>query len=203
MERVLSHSLASSSCLTLSRSNNSVRPRPWVQLTAANAPRAAQLRAQAVAGLSRGTADLLGSHSLNAPSAEELNSPVSLIHSPEEFEAITAANKDKLVVLMCKANHCRPCKMFARKYAAAARQYSDAIFLEVFGDETKATRQMMVDMKVRVTPTFALFRGGHKVHSHGGINETNLHKYISQHLQPGEAGFGSFVEPPAGEPVQA
>jgi hypothetical protein len=33
------------------------------------------------------------------------------IHSPEEFQAITAANKDKLVVLMCKANHCRPCKV--------------------------------------------------------------------------------------------
>lgn len=27
-----------------------------------------------------------------------------------------------------------------------------------------------------MTPTFALFRGGEKVHSHGGINETNLHR---------------------------
>lgn len=42
--------------------------------------------------------------------------------------------------------------MFARKYATAARQYSDAVFLEIFGDESKATRQMMIDMKVGCPP---------------------------------------------------
>lgn len=40
-------------------------------------------------------------------------------------------------------------------------------------------------LQVKVTPTFALFRGGEKVHSHGGINETNLHRVGGgpQHLQ--------------------
>jgi thioredoxin-related protein len=66
--------------------------------------------------------------------------------------------------------------MFARKYATAARQYSDAVFLEIFGDESKATRQMMIDWKVKVTPTFVLFRDGQLVHNHGGINETKLHR---------------------------
>lgn len=33
------------------------------------------------------------------------------VHSPEEFEDKLAANKDKMVVLMCKATHCRPCKV--------------------------------------------------------------------------------------------
>lgn len=111
-------------------------------------------------------------------------------------------------------------------------QYSDGVFLEILGDETKATRQMMINWcvvghtrfganpsllqrcahcllllvarcrcrrlhnrlawqltpalpsaacsvcrrKVRVTPTFVIFRDGEKVHSHGGINETNLHR---------------------------
>ena len=30
--------------------------------------------------------------------------------------------------------------------------------------------------KVKVTPTFIIFRDGDKVHQHGGINETNLHR---------------------------
>ena len=47
------------------------------------------------------------------------------------------------------------------------------------------------------TPTFVLFRGGERVHSHGGINETNLHKYITAHLAEGEEGYGSFVDPDA------
>ncbi|EFN51580.1 hypothetical protein CHLNCDRAFT_140076 [Chlorella variabilis] len=200
MERALSHSLASCSSSSLCRPPTSQRPR---LLAPVGGLVRAPIRVQAVAGLSRGTADLLGNHSLNAPSEEELNSPVSLVHSPEEFQALMAANKDKMVVLMCKATHCRPCKLFARKYAAAAAQYSDALFTEIYGDETKATRQMMIDMKVRVTPTFAIFRGGEKVHSHGGINETNLHRYISKYLQEGEAGFGTFTEAQLGEPAQA
>lgn len=33
------------------------------------------------------------------------------VHSPEEFKDVLAANKDRMVVLMCKAMHCRPCKV--------------------------------------------------------------------------------------------
>ena len=76
--------------------------------------------------------------------------PTSQVHSPEEYEALLAANPGRLAVLMCKATHCRPCKMFSRKYARAAAQYSDALWLEIFGDETKGTRQMMIDMGIRV-----------------------------------------------------
>ena len=42
------------------------------------------------------------------------------VHSPEEFQALMAANKDKMVVLMCKATHCRPCKV--RRRAARPHQ---------------------------------------------------------------------------------
>lgn len=34
--------------------------------------------------------------------------------------------------------------------------------------------------KVKVTPTFIIFRNGEKVHQHGGINETNLHRVRGQ-----------------------
>lgn len=35
--------------------------------------------------------------------------------------------------------------MFKKKYAMAALQYTDAVFLDIVGDETKATRQMMIN----------------------------------------------------------
>ncbi|PRW20350.1 Thioredoxin H2-2 [Chlorella sorokiniana] len=192
MERALSHSLASCSGLA--------RPARGLQRLAAapaavRRPRAAAPRA--VAGLSRES--LMQQPNLNAPSDEELGSPVVAVHSPEEFEDKLAANKDKMVVLMCKATHCRPCKLFSKTYAAAARQYKDGLFMEIMGDESKATRQMMINWKVKVTPTFIIFRNGEKVHQHGGINETNMHRSIAKYLQEGEAGFGSFVEPELGQ----
>ncbi len=40
-----------------------------------------------------------------------MHHPLLQVHSPDEFQAILDANKDKMVVLMCKATHCRPCKV--------------------------------------------------------------------------------------------
>ncbi|KAL4431481.1 hypothetical protein ABPG75_006737 [Micractinium tetrahymenae] len=188
--RQLTHSLASCSGLArpsaCSSAHRAVSARPRLAL-----------RLQAVQSLSRGNAAAAASSLLDAPSAEELAAPVTTVHSPEEFQAILDANKDKMVMLMCKATHCRPCKLFAKKYAMAALLYSDGVFAQIMGDESKANRSMMIENKVKVTPTFIIYRGGEKVHSHGGINETNLHRYISKYLQPGEAGYGTFVEPEA------
>lgn len=36
-------------------------------------------------------------------------------------------------------------QLFSKTYAAAARQYKDGVFLEIMGDESKATRQMMIN----------------------------------------------------------
>jgi hypothetical protein len=88
--------------------------------------------------------------------------------------------------------------MFGRKYARAAQQYTDAVFLEIFGDETKDTRQMMIDMSIKVTPTFVLFRGCEKVHSHGGINETNLHRVSCEAREAGVRGAVGMAGWPAG-----
>ena len=50
----------------------------------------------------------------------------------------------------------------------------------------------MVGMKIRVTPTFVLVRGGERVYSWGGVSEATFHKSVTDHLQAGEAGFGTF-----------
>ncbi|PSC74643.1 thioredoxin [Micractinium conductrix] len=185
--RCVSHSLASCSGLA--------RPVSVPQQRAvARAPRLA-LRVQAVSSISRHNAGASASSYTPLHAPEDLGSLVTSVHSPEEFKDALAAAGERMVVLMCKAVHCRPCKLFAKTYAAAAAQYSDAHFYEILGDESKATRAMMIENKVRVTPTFLIFRNGERVHSHGGVNETNLHRYITKFLQPSEAGYGSFVEP--------
>ena len=197
---------------------------------------------------------------------------------------VVRQHANKLVVLMCKAKCCRPCKMFARKYSKIADYYSDALFFDIYGDESKETRQvggccwlrlllggwgggwscggwgvwpggcgvrcglsgevvggvdrrdtialapaleaglahaappphptksrasdmrtlphapplqMMIRTGVKVTPFFALYRNGERVHGHGGVNEANLHKAIQANLLTGEAGFGSYTVAPA------
>ena len=62
------------------------------------------------------------------------------LHSSVEFQDIIEQNPGRLVVLMCKAQGCRPCKMFSRKFQRLAEQFQDAIFLDIMGDETKDTR---------------------------------------------------------------
>lgn len=65
------------------------------------------------------------------------------IHSVDELKAFQA-QQGKLCVLECKSSHCRPCKKFAATYLELAERFKDCIFLEVVGDESPATRKMMV-----------------------------------------------------------
>ena len=96
------------------------------------------------------------------------------IHGPEELDAILSAYPERLVVLQCKAASCRPCKMFARKFSRLAASTPDAVFLVITGDESPESRAMMMAMKVRVTPTFFVYRGGVVAKTTTGVNENNL-----------------------------
>lgn len=62
------------------------------------------------------------------------------LHSSQEFQDVIEQNPGRLIVLMCKAQGCRPCKMFGRKFQRLAEQFEDAIFLDIMGDETNDTR---------------------------------------------------------------
>ncbi|KAK9804758.1 hypothetical protein WJX72_003645 [[Myrmecia] bisecta] len=125
---------------------------------------------------------------LSTSSSSAVAELVTTVHSPEEFEELLAQHPGQLVVLMCKAMACRPCKMFSRKYQRMAGAFQDCVFVDILGDESRETRNMMIKMNVRVTPTFRLYRNGEFVHSLGGINENNLRGAIEERLLPGEAG---------------
>ncbi|KAL6761969.1 hypothetical protein V8C86DRAFT_1806347 [Haematococcus lacustris] len=108
----------------------------------------------------------------------------------DTFLAQTPDNpyKDKLVILMAKSSHCRPCKKFQSVYNMLARRFADCLVLEVMGDASPDNRKMMMDMAVKVTPTFFLYRGGQRVHSLTGTSRGALARAILERLQPGETG---------------
>jgi thioredoxin 1 len=109
------------------------------------------------------------------------DSAVARINAPEELKEELGRHGSDLVVLMCKAHSCRPCKMFTRKFHRLAESYPDATFLEVYGDDTKELRKLMISMEIRVTPNFRLYRDGKLVHQLSGINETNLRNALEEH----------------------
>ncbi|EIE19106.1 thioredoxin-like protein [Coccomyxa subellipsoidea C-169] len=106
------------------------------------------------------------------------------VHSALELEDKLQRHDGKLVVLMCKAASCRPCKMFARKYQRMAAEFSTqgAVFLEILGDESADTRKLMISMQIRVTPTFCLFRGTEVVQTVTGVNAENLQNAVREQL---------------------
>ncbi|KAA6418097.1 MAG: thioredoxin [Trebouxia sp. A1-2] len=111
---------------------------------------------------------------------------VSSLHSSQEFQDVIEQNPGSLIVLMCKAQGCRPCKMFGRKFQRLAEQFEDAIFLDIMGDETNDTRRLMMKLDVRATPTFFLYRDRRLGQTLTGINENNLRNAITDFALPDE-----------------
>ena len=112
------------------------------------------------------------------------------IAQEEEFDAVVAGHPGALVVLMCKAKGCRPCKQFKSKYDTLAKYFTDAVFCEVIGDRNESTRNMMRKMKIRATPTFVFYRNQEKVHEHSGINPQKMIDALEAHVLEGESGYG-------------
>lgn len=55
-----------------------------------------------------------------------------------------------------------------------AQRFPDCILAEIYGDETPETRKVMMQMDVRVTPTFRMYRQGDCVNVVTGTNEKKL-----------------------------
>mmetsp|Transcript_5618 Transcript_5618/g.9782 ORF Transcript_5618/g.9782 Transcript_5618/m.9782 type:complete len:203 (+) Transcript_5618:1-609(+) len=119
------------------------------------------------------------------------------VHSPTELETYTKQppTSSKLSILMAKSSHCRPCMKFAATYNLLAERFSDAIVMEVMGDENPTTRKWMMDMKIKVTPSFFLYRDGKLLTTLTGTTRSALRDAILEQLGPSEKGR-DWVEPP-------
>lgn len=58
--------------------------------------------------------------------------------------------------------------------------------VEVYGDDTVDTRRMMMQMEVKSTPTFRLYRKGQLVDVLTGTNDKKLMRAMIEHLTPEE-----------------
>lgn len=99
---------------------------------------------------------------------------ITRIVSPEELEEVLRARRDAVVILKCKAKHCRPCMAFRRKYVRLAAGFRDVVFLEVFGDDTSQLRKLMMEFNVKATPTFRIYKEGELMTTVVGINEKKV-----------------------------
>ena len=58
---------------------------------------------------------------------------VYTLHSPQELDQMVADRQSQLLVLMCKASHCKPCKRFAPTYSRMAELLPDSVLLDITG----------------------------------------------------------------------
>lgn len=108
------------------------------------------------------------------------------MHSPQQLDAALAAHAGGLCVLMCKSKTCRPCKAFLKKYAAIAERFPRLVAMQILGDESAETRKLMMSMKVKVTPTFMIYRGGERAATVTGVSETKLLRALVDLMTPEE-----------------
>mmetsp|Transcript_27599 Transcript_27599/g.70307 ORF Transcript_27599/g.70307 Transcript_27599/m.70307 type:complete len:175 (-) Transcript_27599:537-1061(-) len=110
------------------------------------------------------------------------------VHGPADLDQVLKEHNGKLCVLMCKASHCKPCMKFLTTYRSLAERFSDAVLMTITGDETPDTRKMMMERKVKVTPTFFLYRNGATLHTLTGTTSGALRDKMLDSLLATEAG---------------
>lgn len=108
--------------------------------------------------------------------------------NPAEVDAALNDHKDKLVVIMCKASHCKPCKTFMTTYNRMAAQLQDSVLLDITGDSSPDTKKLMVDWGVKSTPTFRFYRNGSYVGFVTGAKPAKVIPAITEHLKDTERG---------------
>ncbi|EFJ51077.1 thioredoxin [Volvox carteri f. nagariensis] len=113
---------------------------------------------------------------------------VYTVYTPEEVDALLNEHKDRLVVIMCKASHCKPCKTFMSTYQRMAELLPDSLLLDVTGDSSAETKKLMVQWGVKSTPTFRMYRGGECVAVVTGAKEAKVLPALTDCLRDGERG---------------
>ncbi len=87
------------------------------------------------------------------------------INSEDKINKVLEKDTDKLVVIMCSATWCMPCKKYAPQLDQMTVNYPDVTFLHVDVDEMEDYCK-----DVNVVPTFKFYKNGKIVFTYGGIN---------------------------------
>jgi thioredoxin 1 len=90
-------------------------------------------------------------------------SDVTLLHTLAEYENIISeeSTSGRLVVLEVGFTYCKPCRAFEPTYHKFAKQFKDARFLRINGNDNQEMVRLGRDiLKVKSSPSFYLFRNG-------------------------------------------
>jgi hypothetical protein len=85
------------------------------------------------------------------------------VHGPAELDEFVTQCSDQVVILMCKARACRPCKAFTRKYMHLAERFTSSVFLDVTGEHLESPHAASCDMQGLIITTNRLVQPCHKV----------------------------------------
>lgn len=100
---------------------------------------------------------------------------------PSQFKAFgQQVSHERPVLLMCKAQACRPCKVFSRTYERYAAANPAVAFLSVVGDASPELRRMMILLKIGSTPSFVMFKDEQLVHQHSGRSDEKLDEALDK-----------------------
>ncbi|GMH44994.1 hypothetical protein BSKO_12951 [Bryopsis sp. KO-2023] len=128
------------------------------------------------------------------------------LYSPDELDEAIEMFTDKVVVVQCKAKTCRPCMAFAKRYLRLADSYQDIAFFELYGDQNKESRKLMMTFGVKATPTFRIYLNGELQDTVVGINQKKVTKAIltpaGLWVEEEDEEGGEKSQPPAAKPKE-
>jgi Ca2+-binding EF-hand superfamily protein/thiol-disulfide isomerase/thioredoxin len=109
---------------------------------------------------------------------------VHIVSSAEDFCKIIHEEKDRVIVLFASLTWCRPCKKVQPQYEKICAQYKDALFLKVCGNENESTKFLFKEeLKVRVTPSFFIFKNKKLLDSCTGASATKVEMMLRKTLE--------------------
>jgi len=105
---------------------------------------------------------------------------VEQIESPGQFYDALKRAGDKLVVLDISTKTCGPCKFIYPHLVTMSKEQTDVVFLQIYGDFSPETRELMKEWGIRSVPTFNFYVNGEKVDAQGGANPDKLKVKIAE-----------------------
>lgn len=105
------------------------------------------------------------------------------VHSEDDFDKCLQQSSG-IVMLEVTQKMCRACRVFAQKYKSMAVDYYGKVkFLKMVGNENESTLRVIAKrLKVKLTPSFYVFRDGEVLAEVAGSNETKVRSTLDECL---------------------
>jgi thiol-disulfide isomerase/thioredoxin len=101
------------------------------------------------------------------------------IKTEEEFLSLKKNNH--MMIVDFYGDYCQPCKKTAPIFEEAAAEFPDVVFAKINTDH-KPTENVVISMKLRGVPTFAIFIDNQYINKHvGGMSKDQMYAFINDY----------------------